>query len=275
MIDLVTVIIAKNEELAIAGAIKSALILGPVFVVDSGSSDKTVQEALRCGAQVVNFNWNGGYPKKKQWALDNVATDHDWVLMLDADEQISVPLSDQIREVTASNEPRAYDIPIEYVFAGSVLRFGHTVTKRALVFRPACTFPVIDDLSVTEMWEVEGHYQPIVAGTTARLSGKILHNDPDSLFDYFSRHNRYSDWEAALNLNSKSKAKVRQARSRGGRIFDMVPFKPLAFFLYSYVIRQGYRDGRAGFDYAMALTFYYWQIGLKTRDMQRDKNRET
>jgi len=62
---------------------------------------------------------------------------------------------------------------------------------------------------------------------------------------------------------------VRSSKSLQGQRFDVVPFKPLAFWVYSYIVRAGFLDGRAGLDYAVALASYYWQIGLKTRELQQ------
>ena len=107
-------------------------------------------------------------------------------------------------------------------------------------------------------------------GGIGRLQGRITHDDPDPLFDYFARHNRYSDWEAHLQVR-ESRTKVDEARTTRGRRYARVPFKPVAFFLYSYVARQGFRDGHAGFHYAVAHAFYYWQIGIKRRDLLLDQ----
>jgi hypothetical protein len=88
------------------------------------------------------------------------------------------------------------------------------------------------------------------------------------LFDYFARHNRYSEWEAYLRAHPSVGRQVARARTSGGRLFQRVPFKPLVFFLYSYVAKAGWRDGRAGFHYAVAHAFYFWQIVVKTAETE-------
>ena len=114
------------------------------------------------------------------------------------------------------------------------------------------------------MWEVEGHYQPLVRGPVGRLAAPLLHDDRDGLYDYFARHNRYSDWEAALSATSRATS-VNDARSRQGRFFAIMPGKPVLFFLYSYLLRGGFRDGRAGLQYALFQKLYYWQISQNDR----------
>ncbi|MET0990543.1 MAG: hypothetical protein ABWY54_07850, partial [Glaciihabitans sp.] len=162
----------------------------------------------------------------------------------------------------------AFDIHLSYRFAGRFLKHGHQVTKRSLLHRERSSFPVIDDLSAPGIREVEGHYQP-TADRIGTLRHKIMHDDDDPVSSWFDRHNRYSDWEAHLALNRSLKADIASKRTAKGRVFDSVPFKPIAFFVYSYVARLGFLDGRAGLDYAIALSTYYWQIGVKIRELKR------
>lgn len=265
-IPLTVVILTKNEEAAISRCLESVNEADQVIVIDSNSTDKTVQLAQEKGASVINFLWNGQYPKKKQWALQNHEIRNDWVLFLDADEAASASLISEVTKLLANPHDidfGAFVVELDYFFMGKLLRFGHKVKKRALLNRNCCSFPIIDDLHISNMWEVEGHYQPICGRKVGVLRGKISHLDPDPLFDYFSRHNRYSDWEAELRMNKGMQESVRNVRTSQGAFFDKLPGKPLLFFLYSYVFRSGWRDGRVGFNYALALSFYYWQISIK------------
>lgn len=265
----VTAIIStKNEELAIAACIQGLNRFDEVLVVDSASDDRTKKLAESLGATVHNFEWNGRYPKKKQWILDNVPRRHDWVLWVDADERPEAKLVDSIAALV--REPRgvvAADLRLEYWFAGRKLRFGHVVTKRALMDARYVHFPEVDDLTAPGMGELEGHYQPVAAGEVTSLPGLLVHQDPDPVSSWIDRHNKYSDWEAYLRVTGTDSA-VRRHRSRGGRLFNALPFQPLLFFVWCYLVRQGFRDGRAGLDYALGLAFYYWQIDLKAREMR-------
>ena len=272
LIPVTVLILSKNEELAIAECIQSVCDFEQIIVVDSNSVDNTVQISKRLGAEVVNFNWNNLYPKKKQWALELEQIKYDWVLFLDSDERVSPELSKEISHFLTSTEEAettAIEIPLLYYFAGKPLRWGLQMYKRSLINRNFCKFPEIDDLSVTNMWEVEGHYQPIPSeGCTDRFTSFIEHKDPDSLFHYFARHNKYSDWEAFLLCNERARKQVGIARTSQGRLFSSIPLKPVLIFLYSYFLKLGLLDGRAGFDFAISRSFYYWQIGLKTREMR-------
>lgn len=267
-LNITVLILAKNEEKAIAGCIQSVQDFKQVIVVDSASNDKTVEISKSLGAEVVNFNWNRQYPKKKQWALELKQIRFDWVLFLDSDERISDSLRREIFRFMdkPATEITAIELPLRYHFSGKPLHSGLKIFKRALIDRRYCKFPEIDDLSVTNMWEVEGHYQPILSqGKVAKFRNYLDHADPDSLFQYFDRHNRYSDWEAYLSTNKAAMEQVRLARTSQGKLFSSVPFKPLLIFFYSYFCKLGFLDGRAGFDFAISRSFYYWQIRLKSR----------
>lgn len=270
----ITVLIqTKNEETGIRPCVLGLGDFGEVIVVDSDSTDRTKAIAHELGASVVNFSWNGAYPKKKQWQLDNIKTAYEWVLFMDADETPTVELVEELRAklpALSSSTVAAVDIPLSYVFAGRRLLHGHRVVKRALVRRGRVRFPVVDDLGAPGMGELEGHYQPEADGGITATESRILHHDVDPVRTWFDRHNKYSDWEAYLRTRPHAKGAVGLLRSRQGRLFDRLPGKPIVFFLYSYVLRFGFLDGRAGLDYALALSGYYWQIGLKTRERHRD-----
>ncbi|WP_295789483.1 glycosyltransferase family 2 protein [uncultured Microbacterium sp.] len=272
----ITVLIqTKNEELGIAACIEGVREFSEIIVVDSLSTDKTKAIAEELGATVVDFKWDGAYPKKKQWQIENIRTQNPWILFMDADETPTVELIAELRNIFALGQPApsevAFDIDLDYVFAGTVLKHGHRVTKRCLARIDSVEFPVVDDIGIPGMGELEGHYQPVARGPVGRLRGRILHNDLDPVSTWFARHNKYSDWEAHLRARTTARKEVRDLRTMKGRIFDLVPFKPLAFFFYAYIARTGFMDGRAGLDYAIALSTYYWQIGLKTRELNRSR----
>lgn len=263
----------KNEALGIAECIDSMQDFDEIIVADSCSTDETAQIATAHGARVVNFDWNRQYPKKKQWMIEHAGARHDWMLIMDADERVTPEMRQEFRDRAdemASGRYGAYEIPIDYVFNGKLLKHGHKVYKRTLVDRRRTTYPTIDDLDAPGMGELEGHYQPTIDGEIGTFVGSIFHDDQDPIRSWFDRHNRYSDWEAYLVTHPEVKKQVDRQRTGGGQKFAKVPFKPLAFFVYDYVVRQGFRDGRQGFNYAFALSWYYWLTDLKVREAREN-----
>jgi glycosyltransferase involved in cell wall biosynthesis len=266
------VVLTKNEEVNVEKCLQSVGRFAEVFVVDSGSADRTAEIALRLGARIVQFEWNGRYPKKKQWALESLPFAYRWVLYLDADEEVPPALAEEIERLMRDG-PRheGYFAALDYVFLGKVLRRGQRVYKLVLLDRAKGRFLDYDDLEAANMWEVEGHYQPMIDGSTGRLKARLVHNDQDSLYAYFARHNRYSDWEAVLRRKRKlvnRKEAQPGLRKVSKRVFAALPFRGLVFFLFSYVVRFGFLDGRAGYHYAIAKSFYYWQAGVKAKELE-------
>jgi hypothetical protein len=101
----------------------------------------------------------------------------------------------------------------------------------------------------------------------------LLHDDRESLFHYFERHNRYSDWEALLRQKAARNGRPSHAQSPAKALFNALPLRSLAFFVYAYVVRGGFLDGRAGYHYALANAFYYWQIRVKQLELEEVSRR--
>lgn len=267
MIPVSVIVMTRNEAANLPACLDSVRGFREVFVVDSGSTDGTPGIAAAVGAAVVPFAWDGGYPKKKQWCLDHLPFAGDWVLYLDADERLTPELVDEVAALMRRGPPCAgYFVTGRPVFLGRRLRFGAANRKLVLLDRRRARFPVVPDLDVTTMWEVEGHYQPLVDGPVGRLRHVLLHDDRKPLSAWFERHNRYSDWEAALRADGRMAALAGQ--ERGTRrllkaVHARTPLRPLLVFLHAYVLALGFLDGRAGLHHALARAFYHWQIDVK------------
>lgn len=267
------IVMTKNEERNVAQCLRGVERFAEVFVVDSDSTDRTCEIAREHGAKVVTFRWDGGYPKKKQWSLENLPFAHDWVLYVDADEVVSPELADEIAHAVRAPDGRAgFFVGYDYVFLGRVLRHGRRVYKLVLLERHKAAFLDYDDLGAANMWEVEGHYQPRIDGPTGTLKKRMVHRDHDSLFHYFERHNRYSDWEAVVRENGalqKSDEAQPPLRTAAKKVFNRLPMKGLLSFIFYYFVKLGFLDGRAGLNYALANSFYYWQTTLKQRELRQ------
>ena len=130
----VSVIIpAKNEKNNIVPVINALKDWADeIFVVDSQSTDGMIETAEGLGAKVVQFHFNGSYPKKKNWALDNLPIRNEWVLIVDADEVIPPALAEEIAEKVANPDADGYYLHFLYMFLGRPIRHCGYASLRVL-----------------------------------------------------------------------------------------------------------------------------------------------
>ena len=121
-VQLSVLIPVKNEIDNIEECIRSVEFADEIIVVDSHSTDGTQEAARKSGAEIIEFDWNGKYPKKKNWALENVKWKHDWVLILDADERITPELAREISDTINTDEYSGFYINRCFMFMGGWLK---------------------------------------------------------------------------------------------------------------------------------------------------------
>jgi glycosyltransferase involved in cell wall biosynthesis len=121
----VTVIIqVRNEARSLPRSVDALDEIGEVYVVDSQSSDSTLESARDHRAPVVQFHYKGGWPKKRQWAMDNLPLAYDWILLLDADEMLTPELVMEIRRARSGSGDQRLLPCIAYVFSRPSHRSG-------------------------------------------------------------------------------------------------------------------------------------------------------
>jgi glycosyltransferase involved in cell wall biosynthesis len=271
-LNISAVVFTKNESANIADCIKSLCEFAEIVVIDSNSTDDTKEIAISLGARVIDFCWNGKYPKKRQWSLESVSYSTAWILFVDADERVTSAFVSELKYFMNSHtiEFVAASIPIDYFFAGKRLKHGQRPRKTALVKVGDVTFPLIDDLGAAGMGELEGHYQPKVNGKIRKFKTGIKHNDNDPISSWMLRHVNYAKWEAYLLNRQEVKDTVDQSKGPIVSVFHKLPFRPFIFFVYSYFFKLGFLDGAAGFNYAFAKSWYYWLSNVIAKEEKFD-----
>lgn len=260
MIPVSVVVATRNEEARIGRCLAALKEFDEVIIVDSCSDDNTPALAAAAGAQVVSFRWDGQYPKKRQWCLDHLDTRHGWIFFVDADEIVTPELVDEIAalDFTAAG----YFVVGRYIWQGKRLRHGVRNNKLVLLHREKFYFPAVDDLDLP-MGEMEGHYQPRLkdAYRHERI-GTLRHAlDHDAAPGWDARHDRYAVWEREMNRRNAWPRDPVLWRQALKKIFRALPTRGAAMFLYSYVWRLGFLDGRAGYNFARTRADYYRRIG--------------
>ena len=194
--EIAVVIFTKNEEINLSQCLKSVKNFENIYVIDSQSTDGTTEIAKTFGVEVIQFNWDGKYPRKKQWTLKKFVN-YEWVLMLDADERITPSVEYEIREILNKRKYAAAEFPLEYHFCGKKLKFGHSVKKRILLKPQLCRFPDVEVEGIGN-GDIEFHYQPEVDGDTFNAKSKIIHDEQDPFIVWVKRHVLYAEIESKL-----------------------------------------------------------------------------
>jgi glycosyltransferase involved in cell wall biosynthesis len=225
------IVITRNEEALIGQCLKSASFCNEMVVVDSFSADRTAAIARDHGAKVFQHAF-GGYISQKQYALERATG--DWVLSLDADEQATYDLGEEITRALASSSPiQGYEIrrilfQLDHYFTGGSYPDWHL----RLFHRDGARFG-----------GREPHGRAIVEGKIARLKSPILHFSYQGVADHVATMNRLTD-QAALEAQPTPMIAVKMIAN------------PLWRFLNLYILRGGFRDGTRGLYAATASAFY-------------------
>lgn len=276
-VDVTILIAVRNEVENISACLDGASPARRVLVVDSASEDGTADIARDHGAEVLEFRWNGRYPRKRQWALDHADIETPWVLLLDADERIPEPLWGEIREVVSAPESHAaYFALKQFHFMGRVLRFGGFSHSAICLFRTGrARFEHLLPDSGEDL-DMEVHERLQVEGSIGRLKTPLIHWDAKGLHAYLARHNAYSTWEAANRLrllsdSSTSEDRIRP-RLRGNlqehrrflkQLAMRLPGEPWLWFLYHFILRGGVLEGRRGWIASQIRRAYIEQVRAK------------
>ncbi len=263
-IPLSVIVVTKNEEHRIERCLDALQAFAEVVVVDSASTDKTASIVKTRDVRFVNFEWGGAHPKKRAWCLEILDLAHDWVFFVDADEIITPQLSTEIRalDLEVNDTKAGYFIKGRYIFDNKTLKFGLQNNKLALLNRRKIEFPRVDDLDISGMGELEGHYQPVLKHEfmhekIGQLKRPLLHNAYDNPEDWQARHKRYAAWEREMDRRGIWPDDISAVRRFSKRLFKALPFRGMAAFLHCYVWKLGLFDGRAGFYFACSRKQYY------------------
>lgn len=230
-----------------------------IVVVDSGSTDDTIELAEMAGATVLQFNYTGGWPKKRQWALDTYDFANEWILLLDADEILQDEVKEQIAAAVSRNNKDGYWLKFQLHFLGTPLRHGGFNLLKLFLFRKGkgrYERRIAGD-QTESMSDIEVHEHVVVDGEVGRLNAPIRHENWNSLYRYIAKHNEYSDWEARVYFEGGGGGEVEpklfgsQAERRRWlkKKFIGLPGFPLITFCYHYFFKLGFLDGRAGLVY--------------------------
>lgn len=258
-----------NEATQIRDVVLNASAVGKVYVLDSCSTDGTQRLAEEAGAVVVEHKFEN-YASQKNWGLDNIQFEAEWVLILDADERLTPMLVEEIRRVLAGDpKQNGFYVNRLLVFMGRPMRHGGIYPSWNLrLFR----------LGRARYEQRTVHEHMVCEEPTGYLRSRLIHIRSETMSQYIAKHIRYADME------SDEWVKLRQ-RTGGGapehslfrdilryrqwirrHTWPALPARPFIRFVYMYFVRLGFLDGRAGWHLARLMMSYEYMISLLYRD---------
>lgn len=268
----------RNEAENLARCLKSIQWAEQIFVVDSQSEDGSKEIAASMGAQVVQFDFSGTWPKKKNWALDNLGFTHEWVLIIDADEVLPPEGEAEIRSIVSNPDERhcGYWINRRFHFMGKWLKHAYTPNWNLRLFKHRLGRYEKLTGEATASGDNEVHEHIIVQGATGRLKTMLDHYAFPSVEVFVEKHNRYSNWEARVALDKllgQSAPSLQQKdvwlRRQLKRLAGRLPFRPFLRFVFVYFVQGGLLDGREGYYFARLHGFYEFLSEAKTYELKK------
>ena len=286
------IILTKNETLHIERCVKSLISAGiSVFIVDSGSTDGTVEIAEALGAKVYSNPWKN-YADQFQWGLDNCPIETEWVMRMDADEYLEPDLIEEIKSGLSfvTEDVSGLYIRRKYFFLGQWIRYGAVYPLNLLrIWRTG-------QGKIEARW-MDEHIVLSGSGKTQFLDGHIVDDNLNNTRWYIDKHNKYADREMIDILGRKyglfqlddsisEDAGNHQARIKRfvkERVYNKLPvfIRPTIYFLYRYFLRFGLLDGSKGFAFHFMQGFWYrclvdlrvYEAELKIKDCHSNEER--
>ena len=255
-----------NEEKNLSDCLKSVSQFENVMVIDSGSVDQTLEICRSFSCKVLNFNWNGSYPKKRNWFLLNEFCTTDWVLFLDADERITPEFVNELDCAIQNQDLVGYWIRYSNYFMGEELKFGVPQRKLALFRYGAGIYEKVEHTRNGSL-DMEIHEHPVLDGPVSEIKEKIFHLDHNPLDRFITKHIEYAKWECdrfeyiyvkSSDVSLTFRQRMKYALLGRSWFFAL-------YFLYNYFVRLSVLDGFVGFNYSFFKAFYFRLIYLYIR----------
>lgn len=262
-------VLTLNEENNLPACLETVSWSDDIHVLDSYSSDCTVEIAKQCGAHVWYRKFDS-FAQHQNWALESIPFKHPWVFYFDADERVTPELAEAMRQVVRDPQGRvAFKVQRRDFFLGTWLKHVQMTAYYDRLFRPE-----------KMRYERLGHCISQPDGSTGIISGYLDHYPfSKGISDWVSRHNAYSTQEAQQTLLSGQSKRPfsitslvleRNASERRRHLKELyyrMPCRPLLKFIVMYFMKRGFMDGAAGFTYSVLMGFYEYLIVLKTSEL--------
>ena len=278
----ITVIIpTKNEEKNLSFCIEPLVGWAcEIVVIDSNSTDLTVEISKNYSATVVNFDYKGGWPKKRQFILDTYQFKTKWVLLLDADEILTDAAKQEITKAVQSDHYDGYYLWFRLEFLGKMLLKSDPGLRKLSLFKigKGGYEKRYGDQDIS-MGDMEVHEHVIVNGKVGELREPIFHRNFNNLSRFIIKHDEYSNYECKVHTEGERTAieekfwgSKEQRRRYIKKKLIRNPLSPIFFFFYLYIFKGGFLEGRPGFYYIIYQCIYLYFVSSKIYEIEHVNN---
>ena len=265
MTDITAIILTKNEEVNIERCIKSLNgVVDRICVVDSGSTDHTIEIAKNLGAEIFNHAPFNHYAAQFNWALDNLKIETAWILRLDADEYLLPELVAELREKLPAmpENVSALSLSRARTFYGKILHHG-----------------IVNDVKIVRIFRrgraryekrLMDEHLSILSGRTIEMTHQFVDDNRIPIGQFIEKHNGYATREAALLLDAEYQLtdvgqlpkdhgeEVEKKRAQKAKYARMPLFwRAFGYFIYRYILKMGFLDGKEGFLWDFLQGWWY------------------
>lgn len=280
MSDLTVIILAMNEEKNIVRSVSSVKgIAKRILVIDSGSVDRTIELAQENGAEVICHSPFINYATQFNWAIDNAGINTKWVLRLDADEQVTPELADEMQQALTMHDIddiNGFEVRCRVVFLGKWMKHGGSyplIIPR--LFRRG--------YGRVEMRRMDEH--TLIEGKVLRFKNDLIHHDFKGLSEWIDKHNKYSLRECQdyferkevhsdqLHGSLTGSQRQRKRFLKNGVYYNLPSFfRAHLYFIYRYYLRFGFLDGKEGKIFCFLQAYWYrFLVDAKIYEQKRKK----
>ena len=276
-VDITVIVPTKNEEQNLASCLEPIHDWAEkIIVVDSNSTDKTAAIAESYNAEVILFDYKGGWPKKRQYVLDTYAFSTSWVLLLDSDEILTAEPKQEIENAIAKNDMDGYYLFFSMEFLGRMLKRSDPGMRKLSLFRAGKgKYEMRFDAQNSSMGDMEVHEHVIVDGKVGQLDKPILHRNLNDFSRFIIKHDEYSNYESKVHttgMDTEIKMRFWGTKEERRRYLKKKlirnPLAPVGYFFYLYVLKGGFLEGRPGFYYILYQCIYLYFVSSKIYEIE-------
>ena len=277
LLNITIAIPIKNEAKLLQGCLDAIGndFVEKIIILDSGSTDGSLEIAKNNNVEVLDFKWNGQFPKKRNWFLQNYIPATKYVLFLDADEYLSESFKAEVRSKIEDESISGFWLSYTRYFLGKKLKGGYPLRKLALFKVGAGEYERIEENNWSTL-DMEIHEHPVIIGAIGVIKSEIDHLDFRGISHYVIKHNEYASWEAERIIKTASDSSVKNSWTWKQKIkykLLLSPFVGPVYFLGNYFLLGGIRDGARGLAFSILKASYFTQVYCKIKEHQLTEKR--